>query len=159
MAKHWSEETALVEAICGNLFDALPLLPKRLVRIEAITRAFSMPFSHIQILIMLSDRPMTIGEISSHLGIAKPNISPLLESLKNRGYLERTRDERDRRVVHVQLLPGGVEVAARIRDSIGSQVMGWPDDLSVSDLKRVNNALALLIKMGRRLAEQEQEEV
>ena len=64
MAKNWTEDAMLVDSITGNLFEALPLLPKRLVRVDAITRKFDMPFSHIQIMCMLSDRSMTIGEIS-----------------------------------------------------------------------------------------------
>ena len=61
MAKNWTADQALVSAISQNLYDALPLLPKRLVRVEAITREFGMPFSHIQILCMLTDREMSIG--------------------------------------------------------------------------------------------------
>ena len=60
MAKHWMDDAALVESISKNLYEALPLLPKRLVRVDAITREFGMPFSHIQILCMLSDKEMTI---------------------------------------------------------------------------------------------------
>ena len=64
MAKKWTEDSALLEAITGNLFEALPLLPKRLVRVDAITREFDMPFSHIQIMCMLQGGSMSIGEIS-----------------------------------------------------------------------------------------------
>ena len=87
MAKNWTEDAALVGAITHNLFEALPLLPKRLVRVDAITRKYNMPFSHVQILCMLSSGGMTIGQISRNLGIAKPNITPLLDSLKERDLL------------------------------------------------------------------------
>ena len=70
MAKQWTDDAALVSAISRNLYDALPLLPKRLVRVDALTRELGMPFSHIQILCMLSDREMTIGEISSRCGFS-----------------------------------------------------------------------------------------
>ena len=56
-----------------------------------------MPFSHIQIICLLSDGAMSIGEISMSLGIAKPNITPLLDALNERGVLERCRSEKDRR--------------------------------------------------------------
>ena len=54
MAKSWTEDELLLDSITSNHFDALPLLPKRLVRLDQITRRFDMPFSHIQILCMLS---------------------------------------------------------------------------------------------------------
>lgn len=158
MAKHWKDDQALIGAISQNLYDALPLLPKRLVRVDAITREFGMPFSHIQILCMLTDKEMTIGDISSNLGIAKPNITPLLDALHERGVLERSRSEKDRRIVNVRLLPEGQALARQLRESIAAQAMDWPGSFSTSDIKRLNNALAYLIEVGRRLAEEEQAE-
>lgn len=157
MAKKWTEDAALVEAISGNLYEALPLLPKRLVRVEQITHEFGMPFSHIQILCMLHDRSMSIGEISTSLGIAKPNITPLLDSLRARGLLERQRSETDRRIVYVHLQPEGVELARKIQASIAAQVAEWPPCFSHSEVKRLNNALATLIDAGRKLSESDQE--
>ncbi len=155
MAKHWTDDAALVDAISQNLFDALPLLPKRLVRVDAITREFGMPFSHIQILCMLCDREMTIGDIGTSLGIAKPNITPLLDALRERGVLERCRSEKDRRIVNVRLLPEGQALAKKLRASLADQVADWPEGFSLSDVKRLNNALAYLIEASRRLAEVE----
>ncbi len=153
MAKVWTEDSMLVDAITGNLFEALPLLPKRLVRVDAITRQFNMPFSHVQILCMLSSGSMTIGEISRNLGIAKPNITPLLDNLAERGLLARVRGNKDRRIVNVALLPEGEEMAERIRQAIAAQVVEWPESIGTSDAKRLNNALATLISMGRLLSE------
>ena len=156
MAKSWKDDQALISAISQNLYDALPLLPKRLVRVDAITREFGMPFSHIQIICMLTDKEMTIGDISSSLGIAKPNITPLLDALHERGVLERCRSEKDRRIVNVRLLPEGQALAYRLNEAIAAQTADWPDTFSTSDIKRLNNALAYLIEIGRRLAEEDQ---
>lgn len=155
MAKNWTDDKVLVEAISRNLYEALPLLPKRLVRVDAITHEFGMPFSHIQILCMLSEREMTIGEISASLGIAKPNITPLLDSLHERGILERCRSDKDRRIVNVRLMPEGRALAEQVKGCIGKQVSDWPTTFNHSDIKRLNNALAYLIEIGNRLAEAE----
>lgn len=153
MAKHWTEDTALLESISNNLYEALPLLPKRLVRLDAITKEFGMPFSHIQILCVLADGPMTIGSLSAALGIAKPNITPLVDNLRERGLIERRRSDLDRRLVHVALLPEGIDTAARLRQRIAEQVVAWPRSFSASDMKRFNNALSYLIETARFLAE------
>jgi len=159
MAKHWTDDAALVDAISKNLYEALPLLPKRLVKVDAITREFGMPFSHIQILCMLTEGEMSIGEISSRLGIAKPNITPLLDALAGRGLLERCRSELDRRIVNIRLMPEGCEVAQRLQTCIADQVQQWPEGFSHSDVKRLNNALAYLIEIARRLAEADEKVV
>ncbi|MGN0792852.1 MAG: MarR family winged helix-turn-helix transcriptional regulator [Aristaeellaceae bacterium] len=154
MAKNWTNDQALLDAITRNLFNALPLLPKRLVRVDMITHRYQMPFSQIQILCMLTDGSMTIGQISAALGIAKPNITPLLDSLKERGLLERVRSEKDRRIVDVALLPAGMEMARQIKDSISEQVTTWEESLSAGDAKRLNNALATLIRMSKLLSDE-----
>ena len=152
MAKHWTDDTALTMAIAENLYNALPLLPKRLVRVDALTKEFGMPFSHIQIMCMLSDKEMTIGEISTSLGIAKPNITPLLDALYERGLLERCRSDKDRRIVNVRLCEEGRTLTEKIKTSISTQMQEWPEGFSHSDVKRLNNALAYLIEVGNRLA-------
>lgn len=153
MAKNWTEDGMLVDAITGNLFEALPLLPKRLVRVDAITRKFDMPFSHVQILCMLAEGSMTIGDISRSLGIAKPNITPLLDNLAERELLERVRSTKDRRIVNVELLPAGVQMAADIKAAIAEQVAEWPETIGSNDAKKLNNALACLISIGKLLSE------
>lgn len=153
MAKNWNEDGMLVDAITGNLFEALPLLPKRLVRVDAITRKFDMPFSHVQILCMLAEGSMTIGDISRSLGIAKPNITPLLDNLAERELLERVRSTKDRRIVNVELLPAGVQMAAEIKAAIAEQVAEWPETIGSNDAKKLNNALACLINIGKLLSE------
>ena len=152
MAKHWTDDAALTMAIAENLYNALPLLPKRLVRVDALTKEFGMPFSHIQIMCMLSDKEMTIGEISTSLGIAKPNITPLLDALYERGLLERCRSDKDRRIVNVRLCEEGRALTEKIKASISAQMQEWPEGFSHSDVKRLNNALAYLIEVGNRLA-------
>ena len=155
MAKNWTEDEMLVAAITGNLFEALPLLPKRLVRVDAITHEFGMPFSHVQIMCMLSGGSMSIGEISRALGIAKPNITPLLDNLAERGLLQRIRSTKDRRIVNIELLPAGVELVGEIKAAIAKQVTQWPETVGGNEAKRLNNALAQLISLGKLLSAEE----
>ena len=117
-----------------------------------------MPFSHIQILCMLAKGEMSIGKISVNLGIAKPNITPLLDVLHDRGLVERCRSEKDRRIVNVRLLPAGEEMVRSLQANLANQVKGWPADFSPSDIRRLNNALAYLIEVAHRLSNAETDE-
>ena len=52
-------------------------------------------------------------------------------------------------------MPEGLDTAARLRKSIGEQVLAWPRSLSNSEVKRLNNALSYLIEAARYLADAE----
>ena len=147
MPKKWNEDATLVNSLSGNLFDLLPLFPKRVIHVDELVRVHQMPFSHIQILIMLSQGPMSIGQISDRLGIAKPNITPLVDNLRDDGLVERVRSEQDRRSVNVHLLPEGEKRLEAIREDIAKQVTEWRESLSRSEAKELNNALGSIVRI------------
>ena len=125
MQKKRAPETALVSSIADSLMDALPVFHKHLLGVDTLQRTHHMPLSHLQILLMLRGSDMSIGEISLRLGIAKPNITPLVDALCEEGLVERIRDMLDRRVVNVHLLPAGQERLAALQDSMMDQVDQW----------------------------------
>ena len=104
-----------------------------------------MPMSHVQVLTMLGDvGAMSVSEISKRLGIAKPNITPLIDRLIADGFVERRRDVRDRRVVNIVLLPAGEEKLALIRETIVRQVMRWTGTISEKDFFELEHALQVI---------------
>lgn len=148
MPKKWNEDRALVDSVAMNLFEMLPLFPKGLVHMDEIVRAHQMPFSHIQILVMLAGENLSIGQISQRLGIAKPNITPLVDVMRDSGLVERVRSQTDRRIVHVRLLEAGKEKLEAIRSDIAEQVAAWKGSLSRSEIKELNNAMASIIRIA-----------
>lgn len=148
MSRKWSDDAALVSSLTDNLFEALPLFPQKLLKIEEVVRAQNMPYSNIRILILLAKGDMSISQLSEQLGIAKPNITPLVDHLHAQGLVERIRNSKDRRIVHVHLLPAGAEKIAALRESVMEQVMAWPGNLSKSEVKELNNAMASINRIS-----------
>ena len=94
-----------VEQIAANIFHVMPLLRKRLLRLDVVQAEHGIPLSHAQVLAMLSEnKSMSVSEISRRLGIAKPNITPLVDRLIASDLVDRVRDTGDRRVRVVQTL-------------------------------------------------------
>lgn len=153
MPKTWNSDSNLVHAVAENLFQALPMFPKRLVRVDELVREHGMPFSHILILIMLDEESISIGQISDRLGIAKPNITPLIDSMKEQGLVERVRSAEDRRIVNVCLQPGGKAKLDAIRGDIAAQVAGWKGNLSRSEVKELSNAFASIVRIAGSIGE------
>ena len=88
-----------VETVANTTFEVLPLLRKKLLRMDVVQAEHNMPMSQVQMLAMLGENgALSVSEISKRLGIAKPNITPLIDRLIDEGFVERRRDENDRRV-------------------------------------------------------------
>ena len=87
MPKVWTDDTALMEGMTDNLFEALYKMPKYFLRIDDIAHSLGMPISSLLVLCVLREGKMGVGEISERLCIAKPNVTPLVETLCARGLI------------------------------------------------------------------------
>ena len=155
MPKKRMVDAALMDSIASSLLEALPVFPKKLLGIDMLQRNHRIPLSHIQILVMLRDGDLSVGDLSRRLGIAKPNITPLIDSLRDEGLVERIRSDGDRRVVNIHLLPAGQVRLAEVRASLGGMASLWGERLNRSEAKELNNALASLLRILGSLTEGE----
>ena len=120
-----------VETVANTTFEVLPLLRKKLLRMDVVQAEHNMPMSQVQMLAMLGENgALSVSEISKRLGIAKPNITPLID-----------RDENHRRVVNVVLLPAGEEKLTSIRETIVRQVMRWTGTIPEKEFFELEHAL------------------
>lgn len=154
MSRSSAADTVLMDSIAQNLFDALPIFRKRVLHLDAIQREHGIPLSHVQVLALLSEHPsLPISELSRRLGIAKPNVTPLVDRLCGLGLAERCRDPQDRRVINVRILPAGTEKLSRIRQTLVQEVDGWANQFSRTELKNLNRALGCIIRTLGELTE------
>ena len=141
--KNLTVSTKCVENIAQSIFQVQPLLKKRLVKLSAIQSEQGIPLSHVQVLAMLEEvGSMSVSEISKRFGIAKPNITPLVDRLVNAGLVDRVRSETDRRVVNIVILEEGRERLRQIQNALNAHVGSWQSTLSAEELTRLESALA-----------------
>jgi len=148
MTKKRTIDPAMIDNVAQNMFHILPLIKKRLLHMDLVQREHGTPLSHVQVLAMLNDvGTMSVSEISRRLGIAKPNITPLVERLYESGYVDRQHDENDRRVVNIVLLEAGKEKLAAIRATISRQIQLQVDGLSISEFRELNESLSSVVRI------------
>ena len=148
MTKKRSIDPAMIDDVAQNMFHALPLIKKRLLHMDLVQREHGTPLYHVQVLAMLNDvGTMSVSEISRRLGIAKTNITPLVDRLYECGYVDRQHDENDRRVVNIVLLEAGKEKLASIRSTISRQIQLQVDGLSVSEFREFNESLSSVVRI------------
>ena len=130
------------------LFQAWPLMRRKLLPSSAQQAEFGMPLSHVQVLVMLDHRgSLSITEISRRFGIAKPNITPLVDRLIEEGLVMRERNSADRRVVNVVICEKGRERLAAIYRDLCDNLFDWTRTLSGEDLASFNSALETIVRL------------
>lgn len=77
----------------------------------------------IMILTLKELGKVKVTGISRRMGVSPPTTTGLIDRLQRKGYVRRLRDERDRRVVLVELTPRGASFVVKIRDSIQKRWM------------------------------------
>lgn len=148
MTKKRTIDPNMIDAVAQNMFHVLPLLKKRLMHMDMVQKEHGTPLSHVQVLAMLQDAgTMSVSEISRRLGIAKPNITPLVDRLFEAGYVDRQHDENDRRVVNIVLMPAGEDKLAAIRATIARQIQGQAESLTVSEFRELNESLQSIVRI------------
>lgn len=83
---------------------------------------------------------LRVGDLAARLGVRPPTVSQLLETLVERGLVERYADEHDRRAIRVRLSLQGRMQAARFRERALDEVeaivefMGADDSRTLAEL-------------------------
>lgn len=143
-----STEATQLDGFEMDLLEVVPLLNKRLIRTAEVRECLDMPLSHMQVLSALASQgDMSVTEISRRFGIAKPNITPLIDRLTDAGWVERTKNNRDRRVVNIRILPEGREQVEKAFASMHERVNRWRRGMSDEEYMELQQALKTVVRI------------
>ena len=152
MKSERSHELEASQDMAQKMLTLLPLARKRLLRLDVIQKTHRLPYSHIQVLSLLQQHGnLSVSEISRRLGIAKPNITPLVDRLYEAGYVMRTHDMSDRRVVNVSLLAEGAQALQEIEQEMSRQIQEQVRILNTSELRELTDAITSMSRILERL--------
>lgn len=108
----------------------------------------------IYVLILLTLRkfgPMPISRIGEWVGIAKPNMTAVIDGLTEKGWIKRSSSETDRRVINIEMTKAGKEyledLAARLYPIMQEQFAMLSDD----EVEKMVSSLEYLVLIGKKL--------
>ncbi len=87
------------------------------------------------------------GELARSAGLKQATISILLDRLQERGLIQRTRGDEDRRTVRVQVTPDGRRILADAPDLLQSEFGGRFERLPEWEQAYINAALTRLVAL------------
>lgn len=129
----------------ADILCILPLFRKKLMRMDFLGAHEGLPMSHIYVLATLKrDGAVSVSDISNRFHIAKSNITPLIDHLVKMDYVERSRSERDRRIVFVELKPAGLEKMEEIEELTAKNLTEVSKSLSKKEFQDLAHALHVL---------------
>jgi DNA-binding MarR family transcriptional regulator len=88
---------------------------------------------------------MVLGQLGTELSLSPTSVTRLVDRLEERGLVERTRDEEDRRKVAAALLPRGKDVIAAVPLLEASDIRTAVEGLSEAERTRIAGALRDLV--------------
>ncbi len=93
---------------------------------------------------LLSDEHMRVSDIAVALGVKNPAASMVLQGLQDHGWVTRTQDADDHRVVRVSVTAEGAQQIGRCEDSRREFMRRFTADLSFEDLESFVRILTTL---------------
>lgn len=144
---------AVLDDIIEDLFYVLPIIHKKLLKIDAARLPVGVSLSRLHIGIMGISReegPLPISEIAARLLIPKPQMTLLINHLVKAGLVEKRSDERDRRVSDIALTAEGRTVLERCDQYLEDNVREKLGFLGEEDLAELSLSLRKLKDIGKR---------
>lgn len=108
---------------------------------------YGLTLTQSQILVAVKEKgPVTVGNLGKLIGMDSGNISTMCKKLEKNGFLRRTRQEHDERVVSITLTQQGEDAIAAMGDSVDQQLQPiWKQetpetlDMIIDALEKIND--------------------
>jgi len=95
----------------------------------------------------ISARNCNLSELAEHQNVSLPSMSSTVQTLVERGWLERDRSADDRREVTLRMTEEGRRVLASEHRRLTEWVASKMESLDPKDVKRVERALDILLNL------------
>lgn len=143
-------ETRTVDAIIENLFYVLPIVHKKLLRIDLEGIGSGLSRLHLAIMRVLFENKLPISGIAEQLLIPRPQMTHLIDHLVKMGIVERQPDDEDRRVINIVLTDTGKEVLNHCKKLVRENMRKKLSALTEDELEKLATSLEKLREIGAR---------
>ena len=89
---------------------------------------------------------MTIGQLSQHMALACSTITDLIDRMEKSELVIRKKDDKDKRVVIVEVLPKGFDILENVLEKRRNYLSIQLEEFSKSELEIFNSSLKKLYK-------------
>lgn len=122
---------SLSKQVARKFWETMPLFMKAMAT-QSRQGIHNIAPVHYRVLGMLSHTDCNLSQLAERQGVSLPSISATAQTLVERGWLERSRSVKDRRVVNLTVTPQGLLVLKqeheRMQDWLAERLKGLSDE-------------------------------
>lgn len=144
-------ENKAIDNILENLFLVLPIIHKKLLRMDLGGVTGNLSRLHLAIMGMLGGGSLPISEIGMRLVAPKSQMTHLVDQLVSLGIVVRQPDARDRRVINISLTDHGRAILRECRELVKQNIRNKISCLTTEELVALSDALVKLKDIGAKL--------
>lgn len=124
--------------VTSYLYDLMIILHKRIFNPLVMSKVIHLTPAQFSVLFFLRRHDnSSVTDVATYFNISKPNMTPILDALIKKGYLQRNRDEKDRRIIRLSLTPSGRAFYDDLKEANISLVEEMFADYSEEELEEI----------------------
>ena len=123
---------------------AMPRVMRHLFALDEDDPASKLSVAQLRVCAVLAEGPLPMSNLSRDLGMSLSAMTQIADRLERSGFVQRVRDEDDRRVRVLQLTPSAERVMHERHERHVQRVMALLESLPVDGRENVIRALSML---------------
>src|SRR5665648_117473 len=134
----------LIQSISNTFLGLRPLLISHMIKPLKEREKCSFPPGYINVmhcLMFKGQEPISMTDLSTASGIAKPNLTIIVDKLIEEEFVERSTDTNDRRIVNISLTEGGRDFLVKQKKDFMKFMEDRISDFDEDDLIKLKDAL------------------
>ena|SRR5665647_1939243 len=148
----------LIQSISNTFLGLRPLLISHMIKPLKEIEKCSFPPGYINVmhcLMFKGQEPISMTDLSVASGIAKPNLTIIVDKLIEEEFVERSTDTNDRRIVNITLTKNGSCFLVNQKKDFIKFMEDRISDFEDDDLVKLKNALEDIAEVLRKMDEKD----
>jgi len=129
--------------VARELLEIIPLAMRSLG--SELRHSAQLPIpGHFRLLFMLAEGPHNLSELAEKHSVTLPTMSNTISTMVERGWVQRTQSEHDRRKISISLTPAGHAILDTVQTHIENRIAEILIPISDQELDQLISGLAVL---------------
>jgi DNA-binding MarR family transcriptional regulator len=143
-----SQEASSPEMVKEIIFMIRKLMHGAEMYTKELNKKYSITSAQLNCLLALYENgPLPPSQIAKHMMVKSSTVTGVIDRLENKGLVTRQRNSPDRRIINIQLTPGGKKMAKVAPPPIQQRVVDGLQQLNPKELDQIILSLTRLTKM------------